>query len=64
MVRRWGGGSGARANKSVSTPIPYQRCPSWQRLVVGRIVCLPILQIGGFTVHAWCWRGSGGDSTR
>ena len=59
-----GGGSGARTNKSASALLPHRRCPSWRRLGVDGIVCLSILQIGGFRVHGWCQQGGGSDPIR
>ena len=53
MARRWGGGSGAQANKPASTLLPHRRCPSWRRLGVSGIMCLLIFQISGFRVHGW-----------
>jgi hypothetical protein len=45
VVRRCGGGSDDRANKSASTLIPHRRCPSRRRLGVYGVVCMLILQI-------------------
>jgi hypothetical protein len=64
MERRWGGGSGARTNKSASTPLPHQHCPSWRHLGVDGIVCLLIPRVGDFKFLGWCRRGRGGDPIR
>jgi hypothetical protein len=54
-------GSGARMNKSAPAPLPHRLYPSWRRLGVDGIVCLPIPRIGSFKSLGWCHRGGGGD---
>jgi hypothetical protein len=51
-------------NKSASAPLRHLGCPSWWRLGVDVIVCLPIPQISGFKFFGWCRRGGGGDPIR
>jgi hypothetical protein len=51
-------------NKSASDPLPHRRCPSWRRLRVDDIVCLPIPRIGGFKFLGWFRRGGGGNLIR